>query len=164
MTDPRHFTDNFDMLVALVTNLSLDPDQEARTATGISKELQLDRAAVQAVFDGFPCFFRQSKNTDATTGEHYYEIHARYARRVPPPAGSSARPTPPPLPPEELSLMFDLITNMVKTESQSADLRQRTEASSADLRSKNRQIVMTLIVALLAAGAAIVSAFIKGTS
>jgi hypothetical protein len=63
--------------------------------------------------------------------------------------------------------MFDLITNMVKNESQLAELQQTTESSLADLRLRSRTLlttmVATLAAAIIAAGAAIAAAFVKGT-
>lgn len=140
---------NFDVHIALITNLSLGTTCESRTAPKVADELHLDRVAVKSVLEGFPCFFRQSRRA-SSVGEHYFEVHARCARRVAaPPAG--ARPLTPALDSKELSSIFDVITNMVKTESQLADIQQRTESSIADLRLKNRTLLTTTVVTMVAA-------------
>lgn len=190
MPNARPFTDNFNLLIALITNLSLNPNLESRTPTELANELVFDPAAVKSVLQNFPCFFRQSRRLHSATKEHYFEVHARYAHRVAAAPGTSRLLTPP-LRSEELASMFDLITGMVKNESELLDLQQRTEASLADLQLKTSdlqqrteasladlqlktsdlqqrartfrwQMFATLAAAIIAACATIASALIKG--
>ena len=128
---------------------------DSRTAPEVAEELHLDAPFVRVVFEDFPCFFRRSRRTDSNV-EHYFSVHARYARRLPKAPGGNRPPTPT-LEPEELSSMFDLITNMVKNGSQRGDLEQRN-------RTLFITTVVTMIAALIAARASIASAVIKGSS
>jgi hypothetical protein len=143
MSDRQKFTENFDTLVALITNLPLDSNHDSRTAPQVAKVLHLDPAEVAAVFDAFPCFFRRSIKTEPGSGEYYFSIHARYARRLPK-SPDGHRPPTPTLEHDELSSIFELVIDMVKNESQRADLHQKTQT-----------LYVTTVVTMIAAAIAV---------
>lgn len=149
MTEQR-FTKHFDTLIALVTHLS-STHYKSRTPTNIANSLGLDSAEVLDVLKRFPGFFRKSKTQDKTSGEYFYTVHLRYARRL---QEESSEP----LLPEELSSLFNLITQMTTHE-------HETSLLSIELREGQREVKlttrMTLIVAIVSALASIAAAVIS---
>lgn len=150
LTQP--YTDNFDTLVALIIHLS-NTDFESRTVPPMAKDLSLDVQKVRKVVEQFPAFFRKSKRTDSK-GEHFYTVHLRYSRRKR--DGENVRTEP--LKPEELSSLLDLISKMVANENEMSRLY-------LDLQQRNRTLlrtnIITMVAALIAAGTAIATAFLK---
>jgi hypothetical protein len=143
------YTENFDTLIAVVTHLS-NTDFESRTVTPMAKDLGLDPNKVRYVVENFPAYFRKSKMADSK-GEHFYTVHLRYARRK----KDGERVDTEPLKPEEFSSLLDLISKMVANESETSRLHLDLEHRNKTLLWTN---VITMVAALVAAGAAIVAA------
>jgi hypothetical protein len=146
------YTENFDTLVALVTYLA-STEFKSRTIPPMAMDLGLDAEEVKSVLQKFTGFFRKSINVD-DRGEHSYTLHLRFARRRLEGGVISGEP----LKPEEFATLLDLISKMVANENEMSRLY-------LDLEQRNRTLlrtnIITMIAALVAAGTAIVTAFIK---
>lgn len=146
------YTENFNTLVALVTYLA-STEFKSRTIPTMAKDLGLNLEEVKAVLQKFTGFFRKSIYVDES-GEHSYTLHLRFARRR---LGSGVISSEP-LEPEELTSLLDLISKMVANENEMSILY-------LDLKQRNRTLLwtnmITMIAALVAAGTAIATAFIK---
>ena len=145
------YSDNFDALVALTTHLGSTPSK-SRRAPSLSRDLGFEVATVRSVLDGFPGIFRRSRQTDQS-GEHYYTLHLRYARR-----GiddeDDAQDTPnESLQPQELSTLLDLILKMVAHERDMANLatenRNQMSTLSLELKQKNHALIVTAFATLI---------------
>ena len=145
----QRFTEHFDTLIALVTHLS-STHFKSRTPTKISEALGLDRAEVMKVLDLFPGFFRRSKNQSQEDAEYFYTVHLRYARRKQADSSES-------LSPEELSSLFNLITQMTTHEHESSLLALELREAQKGIQQTTR---ITVIVAIVSALTAIVAAVI----
>lgn len=74
------YSDHIDYLVSSLVYLGTHSYYWARSPSNLAKELSLDPAHLQMVFDGFPGLYRRSVRL-SETGEHYYAVQARYAQR-----------------------------------------------------------------------------------
>jgi hypothetical protein len=152
----KSYTENFDTLLALVTHLA-STHLQSRTVPGLARDLGFNAEDVRTVLNGFPGMFRKSRSTDRA-GEPYYSVHLRYARRSlsnEPNEHEAADADNEPLNSEELSSLFQLITQMVAHESERSNLLM-------EFRQRNHALLwtnaITLIAALVAAVAAIYAA------
>lgn len=150
--EKRPYTRHFDTLVALVTHLS-NTQYISRTPGGIADALGLERAKVQEVLDGFPAFFRRSRNKHAS-GEHYYTVHLRHARRS---FDNNREIDSASLRPEETQALFSLISIMVAQEHETARLYFQKEAEYRNLR---RTLLITVVLGIVSATVAIIAAVI----
>ena len=145
----KPYTDNFDTLIAIVTYLS-STDATNVEVQYIAKGLGLDPDKVKAVLQRFPGFFRKADDK----GKDTYSLILRYSRSD---VVSDIR-TSQPLEPAEFATLLDLISKMVAHENELARLY-------LDLSQRNRTLLwtsrITMIAALIAALAAIATAFIK---
>jgi hypothetical protein len=152
MSLEQPYTENFDVLVAIVTHLS-NTEAESRSVPGMARDLGLDEKKVRTVVDRFQAFFRKGTQPN-NEGQYYYTLHLRYSRRKIDGEGVSREQ----LRPEELSTLLDLISKMVANEHEMSRL-------SLELKQRNRTLIftniLTLIAALIAAAAAITAAFLK---
>lgn len=151
-SENQPYTKHFDTLVALVTHLS-NTQYISRTPTGIAGALGLQRQDLQEVLNRFPGFFRKSRNQHAS-GEHYYTVHLRHARRA---RGGDREVDSQPLRPEETQALFSLISIMVAQENETARLHFQKEAEYRNLRRTQK---ITLVVGIISATAAISAAVI----
>lgn len=151
-SENQAYTKHFDTLVALVTHLS-NTQYISRTPTGIADALGLERARVQEVLDRFSGFFRRSRNKHQS-GEHYYTVHLRHARRS---FDNNRDIDSAPLRPEETQALFSLITIMVAQENETARLYFQKEAEYGNLR---RTLLITVVLGIVSATVAIVAAII----
>ena len=149
----QRYTDNFDNLVALITHLS-STAYKSRTPPNIAKDLSLDASGIVKVLEGFPAFFRKSRNTDEN-GEHFFTVHLRYARRQQDDRdGEISKP----LEPEELSSLFELVIHMVEQEQETSRLYLDLQGRYKNLFRTN---IVTMVVAIVAASAAIIGAVVS---
>jgi hypothetical protein len=151
-SENQPYTKHFDTLVALVTHLS-NTQYISRTPQGIADALGLKRNEVQKVLDTFPGFFRRSRNKHSS-GEHYYTVHLRHARRS---LDSNQERDSAPLRPEETQALFSLISIMVAQENETARLYFQKEAEYGNLR---RTLLITVVLGIVSAIAAIMAAVI----
>jgi hypothetical protein len=107
------YSDYFGPIVALVTHLA-SCSYGSRTPSRLALELALPRPVVIKVLNGFPELFRRSIKTAQKTGENFYTVHLRYARRK-----AAAKARTPPLTADELSALLDLVTKQVEREAES---------------------------------------------
>jgi hypothetical protein len=146
------YTENFNTLVALVTYLA-STEFESRTISPMAMELGHDPEEIKAVLQKFTGFFRKSIHVDES-GEHSYTLHLRFASRRLKGGVISSEP----LKPEEFATLLDIISKMVANENEMSRLY-------LDLEQRNRTLlwtnVITMIAALVAAGVAIATVFIK---
>ncbi len=147
------YTDNFDTLVALITHLA-STAYKSRTPPNIAEALSLQLDSVRNTLDQFPGFFRKSSDT-TKSGEHYYTVHLRYARRKQERAdGVESQP----LDTDELVSLVNLVTHMVAQEQENSRLGVELAARYDNLKRKSE---ITLVVAGIAALASIFSAFVR---
>ena len=74
------YSDHLDTLVALATNLAMT-EYKARTPSKLAKTLSLNESEVLLVLENFKGLFRKSRKKKSDSGEHYYTLQLRYARR-----------------------------------------------------------------------------------
>ena len=148
-TPNQPYTRYFNTLVALVTYLS-STTSESRTVPDMAEDLALEPEEVREVVTKFPAFFRQSA-TESKTGERFYTVHLRYARRY---DTQGVRSRTQPLNPEELSTLLDLISKMVAQEYETSRLY-------LDMNERNRHLFWTSLITMFAAITAAVVAIIK---
>src|SRR5947208_4835963 len=117
------YTKHFDTLVALVTHLA-NTQYISRTPQGMADALGLKKQDVQEVLDRFPGFFRKSRNPHPS-GEHYYTVHLRHARRS---FDGNRAVDSMSLRPEETQALFSLISIMVAQENETARLYFQQDA------------------------------------
>ena len=142
------YSDNLDTLVALVTNLAMTK-HKARTPSKLAKRLSLDEGEVLLVLESFRGLFRKSRRKKSASGEHYYVLQLRYARRwIEEEAEDEDDPDPrEPLEPEYLAILLDFITKQADHEQ--AHKRQRSSN------------VYVMVGAWIAAVAAIIAAVLS---
>ena len=149
---PQPYTDNFDVLVAVLTHLA-NTDRESRTVPNMARDLGLDAQQVRTVVQKFTGLFRKSRTLDKITGEPFYTVHLRYSRRK----REGARVPTDPLKPEEFATLLDLVSKMVARENEMSNLY-------VELTQRNRTLlwtnIVTMVAALLAALVAIATALI----
>ena len=147
------YTRHFATLIALITHLSNTP-YKSRSPLFIANALGLARDEVQEVLDKFPGFFRKPRNLNPSSGEHYYTVHLRFARRS---LDGNREIDSRPLEPEELSALFNLASQMVAQESAMSRLYIEIKKENQNTR---RTILITLLVGIVSAIAAIIAAII----
>jgi len=146
------YSENFDTLVALVTHLS-NTQYISRTPQGLAQALGLKKDKVQIVLELFPGFFRKSRNTHVS-GEHYYTVHLRHAKRS---RDRNKEIDAMPLKPEETQALLTLISNMVTQESETARLYFQQESEYRNLR---RTLWITVLLGIISSIAAVTAAII----
>jgi len=141
------YSDQIDYIVSSVIYLGTHPHYWARSPSSMAKELSLNEARLQRVFENFPRLYRESKRK-SPTGEHYYALQARYVQRE---GGDTADP-------EEVSFIDPLTTERLKL---IIDFIQR--AAEAERSGRRSWITNSISVAaaIIAAAAAIFVSFIK---
>jgi hypothetical protein len=148
---PQPYTDNFDVLVAVLTHLA-NTDAESRTVTNMARDLGFEEQQVRTVVQNFTGIFRKSRPDHE--GKTFYTVHMRYARRK----REGERVPTEPLTAEELASLFDLVSNMVARENEMSKLH-------VELTQRNRTLlwtnIVTMVAALLAALIAILTALMK---
>ena len=80
MTNVRYILDDIDVLVPLIAYLGSNPYWWARSAPSLAKELSIDAARVQTVFERYPMIFRKSKFIEDSKA-FSYALQMRYAHR-----------------------------------------------------------------------------------
>ncbi len=114
-----NYTENIDVLMALVTHLALTR-RKSRTPANLASDLGFGGSDVERVLNGFPSLFRRSKNTSKETGEHFYTLHHRFALRTQEGGDDPARE---PLSDAQLGTLVSFITAMENSERQWRALR-----------------------------------------
>jgi hypothetical protein len=141
------YSDHIDYLVSSLVYLGSHSYYWARSPSNLAKELSLDAARLQEVFDGFPGLYRRSVRL-SETGERYYAVQARYAQRE---GGDTADPDQisyiAPLSSERLQLVINFVT-------------QSAEAERAGRRAWITNSI-SMFAAIIAAGSAVTVAVIK---
>jgi len=107
------YSDNLDVLVALVTYLAMT-DFKSNTPSYVAETLALDVKKVRDTLQSFDGLFRESKNP-AENGEKYYTLHLRYALRWTQNDESNGE-SKEPLRAEYLDTLLNFITRMVEQE------------------------------------------------
>ena len=144
------FSDSLNSLVALITYLGCT-DFQSRRAEPLAKDLGIPFNEVQKTLEGFPTFFRRSRNPKQGTNEHYWTLHIRYALR---PVTDSDDAKGPPLAPSELVPLLEIVTTMVAQERES-------DRHGKDLEQGRIKANYTLGASFVAAFAAIVAAWLS---
>ena len=171
MTTETPYSDNFKILIALVTQLaSVDfKGYQGRSSKVITANLGsgFSIEQVEAVLNQFPELFRKGEK-DA------YNLHLRWARGKNDDQGEYQTP---PLNGEDLSILLQIISQMVEHEKQFSklsieqksamdmlllDIDQREITSLRTLRAARIAVIASVIAAVLSAIAALLSAFLKG--
>jgi hypothetical protein len=107
------YSDNLDVLVALVTYLAMT-DFKSNTPSYIAETLALDINKVKNTLQTFDGLFRESNNP-AENGEKYYTLHLRYALRWAQDDDNNSE-LKEPLGAEYLDTLLNFITRMVEQE------------------------------------------------
>ncbi len=101
------FTDDFQMICALITHLGSHEKWQSRTSSEIGGSLAMPPQEVERVLIAFPCFFRES--TNHKNGQRLFTVHLRYARRkVDQNTGSHMSE---PMNPQEIGILINLLTH-----------------------------------------------------
>jgi hypothetical protein len=80
LNNVRHILEDIEYLVPLISYLGSNPYWWARSAPSLAKELSLDQARVQQLFDRHPMIFRKSRYIEESKA-HSYALQLRYAQR-----------------------------------------------------------------------------------
>ncbi|MHC4160235.1 MAG: hypothetical protein ACYSSO_14275 [Planctomycetota bacterium] len=150
------YTNNFDLLVAVVTHLGAT-HKASRTPTFIARKLGFEKDNVVDVLGRFPGFFRKSRRTsknDKSLGDHFYTLHLRYSRRK---LDKEDEGESQPLSTEEIGMLVNLIARMVEQEQENSRTMQELKQSYKNLESTNK---ITMVAAIVAAMGAIVAALV----
>jgi len=110
------YTKNLDYLVAGIGYLGANPYWVGRSASEMADELSLEKPRVQEMFETFPSIFRRSKQS-SNSGERYYSLQARYAQRKTKAGDESEMPDIAPLSLEQMSLLYEFVTQAARDES-----------------------------------------------
>ncbi|ACM20087.1 hypothetical protein Geob_1729 [Geotalea daltonii FRC-32] len=148
------FTDDFQMLCALITHLGSHEKWQSRTPSEIGGSLAMPPAEVERVLAAFPCFFRES--TNRKNGERLFTVHLRYARRKKDPV--SGDNVSEPMTPEEIGLLMTLLTQMVSLEKQESQFVVEMRENN---KSHARTVTTAIIVAVISALASLLVALLK---
>lgn len=150
------FTDDFQMLCALITHLGSHEKWQSRTPSEIGGSLAKPPKEVERVLAAFPCFFRES--TNRKNGERLFTVHLRYARRkIDPTTGSHVSE---PMNPEEIGILISLLTQMVSLEKQESQFVIEMRENN---KSHAQGVSVAIIVALISAIASLVVAIMKSS-
>ena len=155
MAQSKRYTDNADVLIALISYLAATR-KKSRRPKKIAEDLGLDRAEVTLVLHTFKSLFRESHRFHEKSKEHYYTLYLRYALRSQAKAAKEqadeeaddneiARQ---PLSDAQIAMLFEFVARMVEQERTAEISRQTNQVA---VRSSKR-----------AAGAAIFSALCAG--
>ena len=102
----------------------------------------MERSEVERVLSAYPGFFRESKNKKQGTNERMFTVHFRYAlRRKDPETNSTVSEA---LSSEHISVMLDLLTEMITAESEERRLEK-------DIKVRKFNIKLTAVVAISSA-------------
>jgi hypothetical protein len=135
------FSDDFQMLCALITHLGAHEKWQARSPSQVAGRLAMPQDEVERVLGSYPCFFRESTNKNKQ-GERLFTVHLRYARRVlDPETGSHVSQ---PMTSDEIGLLIDTLVKMVSMESQESRFVR-------ELQQSNRRQFLTTLGAILVA-------------
>lgn len=123
-----NYSRDFHTLGALITHLSAT-HWKNRTPSEIATSLAMEHSEVERVLLAYPCFFRQSKNLKPETKELLFTVHMRYALRR---RDKNSNNYDEPLSPEQMTIMFNLLAEMIRVEREDArltlDINHRTSA------------------------------------
>lgn len=151
---PTPFTDDFQMLCALITHLGSHEKWQSRTPAEIGGSLAMDPKEVERVLGAFPCFFRESANRKK--GQRLFTVHLRYARRKKDPVTGSHVSEP--MTPEEIGILIDLLTQMVSIETQESQFVVEMRENN---RSHARSVWVAIAIALISSITSVVVSIIK---
>jgi len=135
------FTRDFHVLTALICHLSTT-HWKSRTPSEMAGSLAMDRGEVQKVLLAYPGFFRESKNRKEGTKERMFTVHFRYALRRK--DSETNQTTSEVLSPDQISVMLNLLTEMISAESEERRLEK-------DIKVRKFNIKLTAIVAIASA-------------
>jgi hypothetical protein len=113
MKDQTPYSDNLDILNALITYLAMT-DNKSNTPSFIAKSLGLDVSKVKNTLQEFDGLFRESTHS-SEEGEKYYTLQLRYSRRWIRGSNSENKPTEA-LSAEYLDILLNFVTRMVEQE------------------------------------------------
>jgi len=147
MSNVAHILDDIEYLVPLVTYLGSNPYWWARSAPSLAKELALDPTRVQCVFERHPMIFRKSRFIEDAKA-YSYALQMRYAQRrdgeTEQPPQVSAFPV------LSEAQVISLIEFLVKV-----------STLETGVRSATRNAYIAVAASLVAAAAAVASAFLR---
>ena len=147
MSNVRHILDDIEYLVPLISYLGSNPYWWARSAPSLAKELSLDEARVQQLFERHPMIFRKSRYVEESKA-HSYALQLRYAQRrdgsVDHPPAVSAFPV---LSESQVIALIDFLVRVSTLES--------------SVRSSTRSMYVAVAAAVVSAATAVVVALIK---
>lgn len=165
MAQSKRYTDNADVLIALVSYLAATR-KKSRRPKKIAEDLGLDRTEVTLVLQTFKSLFRESHRVHKKSKEHYFTLYLRYALRSQAKAAKEqadeeadeneiARQ---PLSDGQIAMLFEFVARMVEQEG-TADIAGRT--NQVAVRSSKRAAGAAIFSALCAAVAATGVAYIS---
>ena len=102
----------------------------------------MDRDEVKKVLLAYPGFFRESKNRKKGNNERMFTVHFRYALRRKDPETNHT--TSEALSPDQISVMLNLLTEMISAESEERRLDK-------DIEVRRFNIKLTAVVAIASA-------------
>lgn len=135
------YSDHVETLIALVTHLGMTR-YKSRTPSKIAESLDLDQQEVIFILEHFRGLFRKSKNT-SSSGEHFYTLQLRYARRWLAQEPQEGEEDPEPVEPinsDSLTALLNYILEMVEQE-------QTTTRQS----SSNKIVIIASVIAAISA-------------
>lgn len=144
-TRASNFTEDYHFLVALISHLSATRHKN-RTPREIAGSLAMDHREIERILIDYPSFFRQSKNVSPHTKEKLFTVHLRYALRRKEEVSNNYDE---PLDTDSISLMLNLIAEMVRHEREEHRL-------NLDLEQKSKSSKIAVLVAI---GTALISSF-----
>ena len=146
----NRYSENLDTLIALVTNLAMTRFK-ARTPSKLAKRLSLDESEVLLVLENFKGLFRRSRRKKSKSGEYYYTLQLRYARRwLEENSENEGEDDPEPQEPLEAEYLATLL-NFVTSQADHEQAYKRQKSSN----------FTTLVGAWVAAVAAIIAAILS---
>ncbi len=150
------FSNDFQILCALITHLGSHEKWQSRTASEIGGSLAMPPKEVERVLIAFPCFFRES--TNRRNGERLFTVHLRYARRkIDENTGSHVSE---PMNPEEIGILITLLIQMVSIEKQESQFVIEMRESN---RSNAHSVLVAITIALISAITSLVVALMKSS-
>ena len=148
------FTEDFQVLCALITHLRAHEKWQSRTPSEIAGSLAMERVEIERVLGSYPCFFRESANRK--NGERCFTVHLRYARRRKNPTTGSHESEP--MIPEEIGMLINTLTQMVALEKEESHFVQELRENNKRHNLTNR---MALSVALISTLSTLTVALLK---
>lgn len=141
LIEDNNFTRDFHILTALICHLS-STHWSSRTSSEMAGSLAMERNELIRVLNGYPGFFRKSKNNKPGTHEEMFTVHFRYALRRKDPVSSATVSEA--LSSEHITVMLNLLTEMIVAEGEERRLEK-------DISVRKFNIKLTAFVALSSA-------------